>query len=268
VRNMLKLESLSIEKTGREPEKFLHRPVRESHFNHLITASSLVKLEGASAPILYLDLNEELEEVNELWPHLDNLNIPASSRTSLGTKNKSILFGAVPPTIMRNSYCSFGAVADRDSELATLLYYKYSTIFHAVLQKHLPQWEKINMKLWKDSCIHKDYQLGNSLWTSGIINKNSPQKYHYDGMNVRNMLSAMITLKRNMSGGYLTFPEYDLAFEVKNRSLIFFSGSTLIHGVSPLSLHEKGTRYSIVYYTTKQLQICDAFENEIKKATK
>jgi hypothetical protein len=261
---MLNIETIEIAKS-RSAKHFIHGPVQESNFDRLISHTCIVKPEG-NMPILYLDL--DMTPLDELIPHLKELSFSDSTRKSLGENNKSILFGAVAASINRNNFCTYGAVAKHNTVLHKLLTIKYSTVLDNLLKQYLGSWQNVNYKLWNKSSIHEDYQLANSPWTSGIINKDSQHNYHFDDMNEENMLSGMITLKSEMSGGYLCFPEYQLAFEVKNRSLIFFCGKNLLHGVSPITLKQDGYRYTIVYYTTAGLKKCDSFEVELAKSNR
>jgi hypothetical protein len=245
-------------------EELIGKKSSENHFDDLISSSAFVRLEG-KPPVLYLDL--DLPVFDELWNPLNDLSFPRSTRKTLGENNKSILFGGMSKSINRNYFCNFGAVASHDSVLHRLLSTKYSTILNRMMITAAGGWQNVNESLFKKSKIHEDYRLSESTWTSGIINKNSQQNYHFDDMNIKNMMSAMITLKHNVAGGYLTFPEYKVAFEVKNRSVIFFCGSNILHGVSPISQLRDGKRYTVVYYTTEGLKHCDSYRDEIIKST-
>lgn len=243
--------------------EIIGKPVTDNHYDEIIEHSSYVYLEN-SKPVVYLNLN--YSGFDELIPHLQNLKFAQSTRKTLGQYNKSMLFGAVAAKINRDSFCNVGATVSHAPVLNQLLKLKYSTLSDAYMKLAIPQWQKVGQNVFKNSDIHEDWRMGNSFWTSGIINKNSPHNFHMDDNNCRNAHSAMITLKNNVSGGYLVMPEYRIAFKVSNRSLIYFCGREIIHGVSPMQIHQDGFRYSIVYYTTADLKYCDSYENEMSKA--
>jgi len=248
---------------GVDINDFLHRPASDKDYNQLIRSTCQVNLEG-KPPIVYIkDIGDVVEE---LLPHLQNLRYSASQRFNLGKGNKSILFGAVPSSINKSNHCTFGAVASHDSDLHKLLCTKYAAILQLLMADCLPCWSQVWKKLYELKPIHADYRMEKSIWTSGIINYNSPHNYHYDEMNRAKMISAMLTFKDGIKGGHLCFPEYGLAFEVGNRSAIFFSGKEILHGVTPMNIDKDGHRISIVYYTTDSLVKCGSQEEEIQKA--
>lgn len=246
-------------------EKYLHQAVRYGDFDKLIRTSCKVNLEG-NLPIVYIA--NVGPEMAELLPHLQSLQYSASQRFNLGRNNKSILFGAVPPSINKSNFCTYGAVADQNDTLHLLLTKKYSTYLQMIMEYYLPGYSQVWNQLYLRKKIHQDYRMANSIWTSGIINLNSPHNYHFDVMNVDKMISAMMTFKSGVEGGYLCFPEYRIAFEVANHSAIFFSGKHVMHGVTPMTCDEDGCRTSIVYYTTDLLTRCDSYNDEILKAVK
>jgi hypothetical protein len=78
----------------------------------------------------------------------------------------------------------------------------------------------------------------------------------------------MIVYKRFIEGGFLSCPEYNIGFELKNRSMLLFDGQGIIHGVTPITkLHPTlSRRYSIVYYSLHKMWNCLPIEDEIKRA--
>jgi hypothetical protein len=250
---------------GIDVKKLLHQPVTDCDYNKVIKTNCKVNLEG-NPPIIYLADFKGQDAMGELLPHLLELNYSVSQRKGLGVNNKSILFGSVPANINKSNFCTYGAVADHDSVLHSLLINKFSTYLHAIIDKCTPGWAKVWNILFRRKHIHPDYQMALTFWTSGIINYNSVHNFHFDTMNVHNMISAMITYKSNVKGGYLCFPEYGLAFEVKDHSAIFFAGQSILHGVSPMEIGPGGHRISVVYYTTDAITKCAPYAEETQKA--
>jgi len=257
------LRELDFDYCEGDNSKLIGRQVEKKHYDTLIKESSYIYLEKHK-PIVYLDLNNAT--FDELIPYLEQLDFLKSTRKTLGDRNKSLLFGAVTAKINHDNFCNVGATVLQSPRLSKLLKIKYSTIANELMKVYLGQWQKVGMSVFKNSGIHPDWQMADAFWTSGVINKNSPHNFHLDNDNSRNGYSAMITMKNNMSGGYLVFPEYRLAIEVTNRSMIFFCGKDIIHGVSPMNLKPSGYRYSIVYYTTADLRYCNSYEEEMQKA--
>jgi hypothetical protein len=111
--------------------------------------------------------------------------------------------------------------------------------------------------------IDKDWMIGDSVFTSGIANKNNALAYHYDAGNVKYCRSAMFAFRRNVSGGFLCVPELDIKFDLGDRSLTLFDGQSIIHGVSPLKLVPKGYRITAVFYTLAEMWRCLPLSEEV-----
>ncbi|RYE51522.1 MAG: hypothetical protein EOP48_18100 [Sphingobacteriales bacterium] len=262
---MGQLKQIYVSLHGIDVADYKDQPAHVRDFDLLVKGSCKVNLENQQ-PIIYLANGPK--EMEELLPLLQELNYSTSQRRRLGKKNKSILFGSVPANINKSNFCTYGAVANQDNLLHSLLFDKYSAFAQSLLKNHLPGWSQVYDALFKRKKIHPDYRMAETIWTSGIINYNSPHNYHYDTMNVDKMISAMITFKGNCEGGYLCFPEYRLAVEVKNNSMIFFSGKSILHGVTPMIIGHRGYRLTAVYYTTEAVTRCDSQKDEIQKALK
>lgn len=79
----------------------------------------------------------------------------------------------------------------------------------------------------------------------------------------------MIVFKDDVEGGYLSVPEYDIGFELKNNSILLFDGQSILHGVTPIYFKsQNGHRFSIVYYSLKQMWKCLEITEEIAWARK
>lgn len=104
--------------------------------------------------------------------------------------------------------------------------------------------------------IAPDWKLGDTHYTSGVINRSAQLPYHRDVFNYP-VWSAMPVLRRGVSGGYLHIPEYDALIPCRDGWGVFFPGQQLVHGVTPMYLHQPdGYRYSIVYYSLRGLKDC------------
>jgi hypothetical protein len=116
----------------------------------------------------------------------------------------------------------------------------------------------------KSKIIKDDWKIEGTPFSSGIINKNNALKYHFDSGNIKQVYSNMVCFKKNCEGGYLVLPEFDVALEVANKSITFFDGQDIMHGVSPFKLKTyDGYRFTIVYYTLQQMWKCEPIDEEI-----
>lgn len=106
------------------------------------------------------------------------------------------------------------------------------------------------------SIVQDDWKLGESYWTSGVINRSSRLPFHRDGFNFK-AWSAMPVFRRNMRGGYLAIPEYDTVIPCRDGWAAFFPGWELVHGVTPMKATKPdGYRYSCVFYSLKGMKDC------------
>lgn len=104
--------------------------------------------------------------------------------------------------------------------------------------------------------VNGEWKLGETTWTSGVVNQSSALPYHRDAFNFP-VWTAMPVLRRSMAGGYLHIPEYDAVVESRDGWAVFFPGYQLVHGVTPM--HPRSTdgyRYSVVYYALKGMKDC------------
>lgn len=114
------------------------------------------------------------------------------------------------------------------------------------------------------SGVLEEWRLGDTTWTSGVINKSSALPYHRDAFNF-DVWTAMPVLRRHMRGGYLHLPEYDVTVASRDGWAVFFPGWDLVHGVTPMRpLKPEGYRFSVVYYALRGMKSC--FEHAVETA--
>jgi hypothetical protein len=258
------IPTINMPRLNIDKADFNGKYAKAADYSKLIEESCIIKLEG-NKPIVYLNLEDDLL-FTDLVGHLNRLKFNPSNRKATGKNNQSILVGGIPARVNRTSFCNVGSVLSKDEALHYKLCDEISQILEDVFEYFLPSWHKIAHHVFDEANINPDYQMAFSIFTTAIINKNSQQTFHYDNSNLKNALSAMLTLKNDVSGGYLVFPEYDFALKTSTGSLTFFYGKEILHGVSPIKYHSKNAyRYTIVFYTMKELAKCKSVKNEFKK---
>lgn len=113
-----------------------------------------------------------------------------------------------------------------------------------------------------ESSVLNDWRMGDSLWTSGVINQANVLPYHRDGNNLETW-SAMPTLRYKMAGGHLHLPEYGVVFPCGDGDVTWFYGRGLVHGVTPMWRRaDDGYRYSLVFYALKGMKDCATYAEE------
>jgi len=179
-----------------------------------------------------------------------------------GLITKSRIFGFRNREKVRNDFCSSTSLAvDNPKEHAIICNFAqdltnyYKKYCGAVFDDHFD--------IAKEKILD-EWRIGDTPFSSGIINQNNALHYHFDAGNFKNVYSNMVAFKSNTKGGYLSIPEYDIGLEIANNSILLFNGQKILHGVTPIKLlSDKAYRYTIVYYTLQQMWKCEPITKEL-----
>jgi len=178
-----------------------------------------------------------------------------------GLKTTSRVFGYEPRKVLRKDYCSVTSLA-RDFPKQNSIIIKAASMVGRNYQKVNPDLYAYH-KSETEQKVGRDWKINDAPFTSGIINENNPLKYHFDSGNYRNVWSGMVVFKEGITGGYLSLPEFNIAVALRDKSLIYFDGQGILHGVTPIQrLSEYSKRYSIVYYSLKGIWNCLPLDDE------
>lgn len=256
------MKTLSAQKIDLDLEDYKMRSAQELDYHTLITEDTLV-YEGDTLMIAYVELDLDCSPIVEA---LQRIKYEKDYRTA-GLPTTSRTFGFSPRISFRRDYCTASKLA------------KDSPKDHAVITDYAAQvatyYRNLNPELYEkhlhdtDAHVIGDYRVKDSPFTSGIINKNNPLKYHFDRGNFKDVWSCMLVFKQDIGGGYLSVPQYGLGFELKHNSLFMFDGQGLLHGVTPIQRRTaQAFRYSIVYYSLRQMWNCLPITDELLRIQK
>ena len=244
---------------------FIKRTAHESDFTTLIKEPTLVYDADTKELVVIYDIpNIDSVEVVEV---LKRVKYHEGKRTR-GLVSRSRIFGYRPRHPMRANYCSSTSLAtEQPSEHSIVC--NLATKIEDYYQKYYPEGYKRHLETTNEK-IKGEWRInGKSAFTSGIINKNNPLKYHFDTGNFNDVYSMMMVFKEEVNGGFLSVPEYDVGFELVNNSVLMFDGQSLMHGVTPIKYKSNtGHRFSIVYYSLKQMWKCLEISEEVLWARK
>lgn len=256
------MKELRLKRQVLEKKDWVRRSASEEDFKTLITE-----------PCLLID--EDSGEIKVIYDHLDfNTDYIVSAlrrvkysvgKRARGLVSTSRIFGYRPRNEMRQDYCSSTSMAAEQPREHSVVA-QLGKNLEKYYQKHNPEMYAKHKEL-SQSKIKKEWRIeGDSIFTSGIINKNNPLKYHHDTGNFSDVYSMMVVFKGSTEGGYLCLPEYGVAFALPNNSLFLFDGQSLLHGVTPIkNTSSLSYRYSVVYYTLKRMWQCLEINDEIKR---
>lgn len=257
------MKELILKKRELDFDKFIKRSALESDYDTLICESAkLYDKDTGQLKIVYVELGDSIN-FNDVVNAIKKIRYDTGMR-SRGLKSQSRIFGYRPRLEMRQDYCSSTSLAQESpSEHAVICSAAkriegfYSKEAPTIYEKHKNEVEKK---------IRRTYRIADSVFTSGIINKNNPLKYHFDTGNFVDVSSAMLVFKGGSTGGHLSVPEYGVGFELKNNSLFMFDGQGILHGVTPIKKESPlAYRYSIVFYSLKRIWQCLEVDEELAR---
>jgi len=244
---------------------YIKRSALENDYKTLIKEPTLIyDADTKELLIIYDILNIETDDIVQA---LKNVKYHEGKRTR-GLISRSRIFGFRPRHPIRGNYCSSTSMAlEHPSEHALVC--NLAEKIEDYYIKYYPEGYQRHLKLSGEK-IKSEWRInGKSAFTSGIINKNNPLKYHFDTGNFNDVYSMMMVFKHDIAGGYLSVPEYDIGFELLNNSVLMFDGQSLLHGVTPIKYKAQNShRFSIVYYSLKQMWKCLEIDEELIWARK
>lgn len=240
---------------------FVKRAAQEGDYTQLVTEPTTL-IEGGVPLLVYKELGDSIAS-GPLCAELERMDFKTDQRSSnLPTTSKTL--GHQPRNTVRRDYCSTAAMArDYPRAHALLCDFAVQATGHyradgaAIHDRHL-EVARTN--------VLAEWRIEDTPFTSGIVNKNNPLLYHFDGGNDRDVWSCMFVFRHNVAGGYLAVPEFDLAFALPNNSLFMFDGQRILHGVTPL-VHRsrKSYRYSVVFYSRREMWNCLPMTEEVAR---
>ena len=246
--------------------KKLHAPNLENEINEDVI---VIDKEHQTIVAIQITLSDDKKplskEVEKILRHSMKWDNGGVSRLS-GIIASNRVFGTLAPEKLRKRYgCSTAKLNEEQPTLNKLLLEiaKYSFELFASIDPHRAEshTEIVN------SQVHPDWLLGGTPFTSGIINNWSALPYHKDSGNFTGSWSMMLSLRKNLEGGHLHLPEYDLVLGVPNNSLLIFNGQELWHGVTPLIPKKKDAyRFTIVWYAKNKIKQCGCREEETQRS--
>jgi len=189
-------------------------------------------------------------------------------RGANGYRNSSRVFGWMPKSVVHwREGCSASTLGRDDPALDAAL---RDTADHCGrwMVEHLPDAVERDRATLRP--VLPDWRLTEqegSLWTSGVINRDSPMPYHRDGSNFPSW-SAMPVIRHRTRGGHLHLPEYGLTVPCDDSTILYFWGQKYVHGVTPMTPAPRGAayRFTIVYYARQGMKDCATYARETAAA--
>lgn len=240
-------------------KEYVKRSAQAEDIKRLISEDTLISV-GGKPVILYKKLDWDFEPLRKC---LLEIKYDISTRSS-GLKTTSKVFGYQPRIPMRRDFCTKTSLAHQAPKKNKLIC-EYGERVKEEYKKYFPVTFTDHSK-WTEDNIREEWKIEKTPFTSGIVNKNNPLKYHFDAGNIENVCSCMLALKHSTSGGYLSLPELGIGLEIADKSLTIFDGQSWLHGVTPIKkLSENAHRFTVVYYTLQQMWKCEPLTDELAR---
>lgn len=256
---------------GGTTQDYKRTAAKADDYDQVISQACSITVQGgppecSGLQVVYLpvpDTSEAfLQARSQVTAHLPSIKYVSDYRTD-GLKTNSRTFGLLPRNTLRHDYC---ACSSLDVEQPHLLQHLHQLALTAAsaYAKACPQVYTAHQQ-WADD-LHAAWRLGQSPWTSGIINANNPLTYHVDSGNFKAGWSAQYTWRGDTLGGLLVFPQMRTAFDLADGSLLLFNGGLWVHGVTPIRrLTPDAVRYSMVLYSRLGAAKCGTPEQEVQR---
>lgn len=129
--------------------------------------------------------------------------------------------------------------------------------------KELLPWRWGNQKAAADK-IDPRFLVPETVFTTITVNKSFRTACHRDAGDLNDGLSNLLVLGDGQyTGGYLVFPEYRIAVNVRPGDLLLVNNHEIIHGNTEIKLnHEKAERISLVCYFREAMLDLKSWEYE------
>ena len=254
------MKILQVTKRKLDIKEYKNRSALESDYQTMIDEPCLVYVNGELV-VAYLEPEDKEGFLEPARNACRDIQYQTDYRSN-GMKTTSRIFGFEPRKALRKDFCG-AAIMSRDQPA------HHNAILNA--GKTVGRaYEKVNPDLYAkhttmtDENVEDDYQIEGVPFTSGIINKNNPLKYHFDSGNYRNVWSGMITFRSGVAGGHLSCPELGVGFALRDKTTLNFDGQSLLHGVTPLTMvGSNPERFTVVFYSLRQMWSCLPVDEEV-----
>lgn len=244
-------------------EDFVKRTALDSDYSTLIRDDCIIRDETGKLQIVYFKLPKIPHSLIEA---VKKIRYISDVRTE-GLKTNSRIFAYRPRETIRKDFCSSTSLS-QESPVEHSIICDFGVELARYYEQYCPDVYNAHLAL-SDDKIRNEWKIKGTPFTSGIVNKNNPLKYHFDSGNFDNVYSNMVAFKNRVAGGHLSIPEFDIGLEIADNSVVLFDGQKILHGVTPIKYeNENSYRFTIVYYTLKKMWNCEPLTVEIARIKK
>lgn len=181
-------------------KSFKMRSALETDCSQLIDYDCLITVDGVPK-ILHCKVEADTSGLR--WA-VKNIKYETSTRTT-GLKTTSAIFGFSPKNALRKDFCSATSMA-RTCPKQHIVICEFSKELTKLYEKYFPETLQRHYDL-TDKKVKDEWKLEGTPFTSGIVNKNNPLKYHHDAGNFKNVLKRGFRHSKHRSDIVIGSPE-------------------------------------------------------------
>ncbi len=255
------MRELLLKRRDIDLKDFIKRSALETDYDQLID-EDVIAIDADTKEIIFVHKKLDFNDHDIMWA-LDRIKYEENIRTA-GLKTRSRIFGYNPRNTVRKDFCSTTSLAIQQPREHAIVC-QYGVQISQVYSQFTPTTYEEHKQIMAAKVLD-EWQIKETPFTSGIINKNNPLKYHFDSGNFKGVYSCMAVFKKFINGGFLSLPEYGVGVSLPHNSVFMFDGQSVLHGVTPITkTNPASTRYSIVYYSLQQIWNCLPLSDEIAR---
>lgn len=192
------MQEVKLKKTPVDYKQFVKRSAVEDDYEQLLDGD-VIGVDQDTSKVIFVHKKLDFDDTDILWA-LDRIKYEENTRTS-GLKTRSRIFGYNPRNTVRKDFCSTVSLAvQQPREHAVVC--KYGVQIAGLYSQFTPETYQQHKDIMKSKVLD-EWSIKDTPFTSGIINKNNPLKYHFDSGNFKNVYSCMAVFKRDVRGGVL-----------------------------------------------------------------
>lgn len=255
------MRELLLKKRDIDYTEFVKHSAAEADYDQFAN-DDVIGIDADTKQIIFVHKTLDFPDDQIMWA-LGRIKYQEGRRTT-GLKSFSRIFGYNPRNTVRRDFCSTTSLAyEQPQEHAVVC--KYGIQIGQLYSEFTPETYKKHEEIMKEKVLD-EWAIQKTPFTSGIINKNNPLKYHFDTGNFKGVYSCMAVFKKNIRGGFLSLPEYGIGLGLPHNSVFMFDGQSVLHGVTPITkTSSDAVRYSIVYYSLQQIWNCLPLSDEVAR---
>ena len=132
-----------------------------------------------------------------------------------------------------------------------------------LFKEHMPEKHKFLGDIFNNVSDPR-YNLWGTVFTTITVNNNFRVAYHRDGNNCRGGIAALTTTNRGSYDGYdFIFPEFRLAFELRDGDFLVGDNQGFIHGMSAIeNASDDAEAIWYVFYSRENLRHAESWDCE------